>query len=244
MRQHILIGRRSAAAPHMWARLTHNGAGWDSSDLVLDRGAHGASSVQHNLHALVAGAIDDVGRGADLTITSRCVNDLIAASPGSIDMPLGASGLVLLPMLEGDGGETEVWVSALVNPSARQPVRILLDHDQRFVRKRLDVVLKSLLTKADLDERCQLHCRRELWVRRSVSAEFLAPDQVIKPRTVAALDPVIAEAEAQLAARQTKAVASAKTKRASQSSDAAMKHNKAAAAKYGKQEAARRAKAK
>ena len=242
MRQHILIGRRSAATPHMWARLTFNGTGWESSDLVLDRGAHGASSVQHNLHALVAGAIDDVGRGADLTLTYRCVNDLIGSGPGSIDMPLDASGLVLLPMFEGDGGETEIWVSALVNPSAREPVKILLDHDRRFVRRQVDVVLKSLLTKADLDERCMRHCLRELWVRRNVSAELLAPDQV-KARPVAPPDPVLVEAEVQMAERQVRVAAREKGKVTAKRSTDAIAFNKKAAAKFGKEQAARRAKA-
>ena len=243
MRQHILIGRRSAGTPHMWARLSHNGTGWESSDLVLDRGAHGASSVQHNLHALVAGAIDDVQRGADFTLTSRSVNDLIGSGPGSIDMPLDASGLVLLPMFEGDGGETEIWVSALVSPSARQPVKILLDHDRRFVRRQIDIVLKSLLTKADLDERCLLHCKRELWLRRGVSAEFLAPDQV-KPQTIAPPDPVLVQAEEQMAVRQVRTAAREKGKVTAKRSTDAIAFNKKAAATFAKEQAQRRAKAK
>lgn len=238
--KHILIGRRADSAPHMWARYDWDGTRWSTADLVLDRGSHGASSVQHNIHALVAGAIDDVGRGADLTIGYRCASDLIGSDPRVFDVPLDASAVILCPLHEGEPADAQIWTQVLVNPGSQNPVMVLPDADQRFVKKRLDVAVKALLTRADLDERCQLHCRRELWVRRGVSAELMAPDQV-KPRPVAPPDPVIVKAEEQMAERQSAAVRSAKAKRASQQSDAAMKYNAKAGNKFAEAQAKRRA---
>lgn len=237
--KHILIGRRADSAPHMWQRLDWDGQRWTTADLVLDRGAHGASSVQHNIHPLAAGAIDDVGRGADLTITFRIVTDLIGSDPRVFDVPFGASAILLMPLYQGNPADV-LWTQALINPSAREPVKILPDADQRFVYRRLDVALKALLTKADLDERCQLHCRRELWVRRGISAELMAPEQV-RAKPVAPPDPILIEAEAQMAERQVRVAAREKGKVTAKRSTDAIAFNKKSAEKYGKEQAGRRA---
>lgn len=243
--RHILLARRASSVPHMWGRHDWNGVRWTSSDLVLDRGAHGASSVQYNLASLVEGAIADIGRGGsvELTITPRAATDLISGGPGSIDVPLDSTAVVLCPMWEGEPEDSQIWVQALINPAARSPVMILAEVDRRFVKKRLDVALKGLLTKPDLDERGQLHCRRELWVRPGISAELLAPSQ-IKPRVAAPPDPVLVQAEEQMAMRQVRAAATAKGKITAKRSTDAIEFNRKAAAKYGKEQAARRAKAK
>ena len=240
--KHILIGRRAAdgASPHMFGRYDWDGQRWGTADLVLDRGAHGASSVQHNVHALVAAAIGDIGRGADLTLTYRCVSDLINFVPGVFDVPFDSSAVILCPLHEGEPADAQIWTQVLVNPGSQNPVMVLPDADQRFVKKRLDVAVKAILTKSDLDERCLLHCKRELWVRRGVSAELMAPAQV-KARPVAPPDPVLVQAEEQMAARQVRAAATARGKITAKRSTDAIEFNKKSAAKFAKEQATRRA---
>jgi hypothetical protein len=179
------------------------------------------------LPALVAGAVADLAR-AELTITPRLIFDVIErGDPAGLDIPIGASCDLLVPIgRENAAHERDLWTRVLIQPGAGL-VRVL-GQQHHFVEKRLKAEAGLMLSPRDLAERCKQFDERDFWVRRSISAAMIAPNQV-KRYEPAPTD----EAEARELTQQEKAAAKAKAARVRASS-----HKSVEASKFNAEEAA------
>jgi hypothetical protein len=233
--RHIVIARRMENVPNAWGRVDFDGATWRDSGMVLAQSPARAVVAQTALKALIDGALTDLAE-ADLTIASRTAMEIVArGNPASLNIPSDASALILCPIgRPGAAHQADHWCPVFIQP-AQGICKPLLD--KVFVQKRLPVVLREMLTREDIAARCALHDRRELWVRRDLTAAQMCPAE-IEPYIA---KPVDSSADTAIIERQQQKARSERARGAGQRSVEAGKADRAAAAEYSAKQAKARA---
>jgi hypothetical protein len=236
----IVIARRVFGAPSAWARCDYINGIWEDGSMQIDRFNPSACVSQSNLSALLSVAIADL-RGAELFLTPRLMTDIVVrGDPLDLDTPEDAHLDIFTPLGRPNAAhEDGLWVRTIIQP-ATGVMRVL--PETKFVEKCLASELRAFLTPADIAARNSQFDTRELWVRRSITAHMLCPEQV--PRYEPA---PVGEAKARELSREEAAKAKAQSmriKRASHVGAEAAAFNRQSEADYGKKLLAEAAKPK
>lgn len=172
--RHVLVARRTPEIAIAWDSAEYSAGAWGSPILTQNAGRYAAVVTQSSLRGLIESVLGDFRPGCDLSVSPRGLASLIArGDPSLLDIPAGIVVELLCPVRADD--PAGLWTKLLVDPAGD---RISFSSQNHFVASRIVQTLRATFTDADLANRNKLSCNSELWVRHSVSADFLCPDKV------------------------------------------------------------------